>query len=264
MRFSFYLLIPACLCLSFVASAQEFTLKGVISKKNTPERVGQVSIKNLTTKVIILSDDLGWFTVKASVGDTLTFSKENYTQQRVPVLNQSDMPVFMQPVVVLSEVKIAGQSKKQELNAIMNDYRKQGTFYAGKPPALSFLANPLTGIYELFGKTPNRARRFAQFSKGELELAEVNRRYNVAFVRQITKIPSDSLAQRFMNYYTPSFEDLKEWNDYDLAKHIQKSYDFYSKSNEKDKLELLNSPTFIKTDSVKLSQPGETLKNKKH
>ena len=264
MRFSLYLLILICLCLSVTASAQEFTLKGVISKKNTPQRVAQVSVKNLNTKAIILSDDLGWFTIKASVGDTLTFSKEDYTPQKVAVLNQSDMPIYLQPMIVLSEVKIAGQSKKQEINAIMNDYRKQGTFYAGKPPVLSFITNPLTGIYELFGATPNRARRFAQFSKGELELAEINRRYNVAFVRQITKIPSDSLARRFMNYYTPSFEDLKGWNDYDLSKHIQKSYDYYNKSDEKDRLELLNSPTFIKTDTIKLSQPGETLKNKKH
>jgi hypothetical protein len=112
-------------------------------------------------------------------------------------------------------------------------------------------------IYELFGKTPNRAKRFAQFSKGELEQAEVNRRYTVAFVRQITKLQSDTLAQRFMNYYTPTFDDLKGWNDYDLIQHTQKSFEYYNNSGEKDKLELLNSPTFIKPDSTKLSSPGK-------
>lgn len=256
MRIRFTLQLLVCFCFVLNASAQEFTLKGVTSKKNTPERVGQVMIKDLKTNTTIMSDDLGWFTIKTNVGDTLLFTKEKYTPQKIEVLNNSDMPVYLQPQIVLAEVKITGQTKRQEVNEIMGDYRKQGTFYNGKPPITSFVTNPLTGIYELFGKTPNRAKRFAQFSQGEIEQAEVNRRYNVAFVRQVTKLTSDTLAQRFMNYYTPTFEDLKGWNDYDLIKHTQKSFEYYNSSSEKDQLELLNSPTFIKSDSSKLSKPG--------
>jgi len=258
MHYRFYLLLTICFCSVLKASAQEFTLKGVISKKSSPERVGQVLIKNLKTNTLILSDDLGWFSIKTSVGDTLLFTKEEYTPQKIVVLNNSDMPVYMQPVIKLSEVKVLGQTKKQELNDIMNDYRKQGTFYSGKPPVLSFLANPLTGIYELFGKTPGRARRFANFAKGESEQAEVSRRYSVSFVKEFTKIPTDSAARRFMSYYTPSYEDLKGWNTYDLIKHTQKAFEYYSKSPDKEKLEQLNAPTFIKRDStLKLSSPGQ-------
>jgi hypothetical protein len=257
MRTRFTLQLLVCFCFVLNASAQEFTLKGVTSKKNTPERLGQVMIKNLKTNAVIMSDDLGWFSIKVSVGDTLSFSKEKYTPQKIEVLNNSDMPVYMQPQIVLSEVKITGQTKRQEVAEIMGDYRKQGTFYNGKPPVTSFITNPITGIYELFGQTPNRAKRFAQFSKGEIEQAEVNRRYNINFVKQVTKMQSDTLAQRFMNFYTPSFDELKGWNDYDLINHVQKSYEYYKNSGEKDKLELLNSPTFIKPDSTKLSKPGQ-------
>jgi hypothetical protein len=258
MHYRFYLLLSICFCSVLKASAQEFTLKGVISKKSSPERVGQVLIKNLKTNTLMLSDDLGWFSIKTSVGDTLLFTKEEYTPQKIVVLNNSDMPVYMQPVIRLEEVKVLGQTKKQELNDIMSDYRKQGTFYSGKPPVLSFLANPLTGLYELFGKTPGRARRFANFAKGESEQAEVNRRYSVIFVKEFTKIPTDSAARRFMSYYTPSYEDLKGWNTYDLIKHTQKAFDYYNKSPDKEKLEQLNSPTFIKRDStLKLSSPGQ-------
>jgi hypothetical protein len=257
MRTRFTLQLLVCFCFVLNASAQEFTLKGVTSKKNTPEREGQVMIKNLKTKVLAMSDDLGWFSIKVSVGDTLLFSKENFTPQKIEVLNNSDMPVYMQPQIVLKEVKITGQTKKQEINEIMGDYRKQGTFYAGKPPVASFVTNPITAVYELFGKTPNRAKRFAQFSKGELEQAEINRRYNVGFVRQVTKLESDTLAHKFMDFYTPTFDDLKGWNDYDLIHHTQKSFEYYKQSNEKDRLELINSPTFIKPDSTRLSKPGQ-------
>jgi hypothetical protein len=106
--------------------------------------------------------------IKVSVGDTLLFSKEKFTPQKIEVLNNSDMPVYMQPQIVLAEVKITGQTKRQEVNEIMGDYRKQGTFYAGKPPVTSFITNPLTGIYELFGQTPNRAKRLPSFQKARL------------------------------------------------------------------------------------------------
>jgi hypothetical protein len=265
MHYRFSLLLIICFCSVFKASAQEFTLKGVISKKSSPERVGQVLIKNLKTNTLMISDDLGWFSIKASVGDTLFFTKDEFTPQKVAVLNNSDMPVYLQPVIRLGEVKVLGQTKKQELNEIMGDYRKQGTFYNGRPPVLSFLANPLTGIYELFGKTPGRARRFANFAKGEAEQAEVNRRYNVSFVKQFTKLPTDSAARRFMSYYTPSYDDLKGWNDYELIKHMQKSYEYYKNSGQKEMLEELNSPSFIKKDTtLKLSSPGESLKKVKN
>jgi hypothetical protein len=61
-----------------------------------------------------------------------------------------------------------------------------------------------------------------------------------------------------MSYYTPSYEDLKGWNTYDLIKHTQKAFEYYNKSPDKEKLEQLNSPTFIKRDStLKLSSPGQ-------
>jgi hypothetical protein len=247
----FYLHIIGILCLfNISASAQEFTLKGIISKKSSPDRIGQVLIKDLNTKVLMLSDDVGWFTIKTRIGDTLLFTKEEYTPQKVLVLNNSDMPVYMQPIIKLDEVKIVGQTKRQELNEVMNEYKKQGSYYSGKPPVLSMLTNPLQGIYELFGTTPSRARRFARDAKSELEQAEVNRRYNIPFVKQYTGLATDTLARKFMNYYTPTYQDIKGWTQYDLVKQTLKAYNYYKSNKDKDKLESLNSPTFIQTDTT--------------
>lgn len=256
MRTRFYLHIVGMLCLfSISAAAQEFTLKGIISKKSSPDRVGQVLIKDLNTKVMMLSDDVGWFTIKTRVGDTLLFTKEEYTPLKVVVLNNSDMPVAMQPVIKLNEVKIVGQTKRQELNEVMNEYKKQGSYYNGKPPVLSMLSNPLQGIYELFGKTPSRARRFARDAKSELEQAEINKRYNIPFVKQYTGLATDTLARKFMNYYTPTYQDIKGWTQYDLIKHTLKAYNYYKDSKDKNELESLNSPTFIQQDTtIKLGE----------
>ncbi|ASU36514.1 hypothetical protein [Mucilaginibacter xinganensis] len=246
MRYKFVTITMLCFGLWLQASAQQtFVVKGVISRSVSTERIAQVLITNLRSRDIKMSDELGWFSVDAAIGDTLLFSKLNYTDQKVIITAKADIPVYMQPVIQLDQVTIKGQTKRQELNEIMSDYRKQGIYYNGKPPVTSFLTSPLTGLYELFGKGPGNARRFANFSKGELEYAELRRRYNVALVMRVTNT-TDTVAKKFMEYYTPSFEDLKGWNDYELIRQIRKSYDFYDKSENKTKLEQLNQPTFIK------------------
>ncbi len=242
MRYRYTIFITLFICLAFKASAQQvFTIKGVISKNLSGERIASVVISNLRSRDAVESDPVGWFSIKASVGDTLLFSKKDFVPLKIAIINSGDIPVYMEQLINLNEVTITGQTKKQELNDIMGDYRKQGTFYNGKPPVLSFLTSPVTGLYELFGATPNRAKRFAAFSKGEEEATEVDRRYNVTFVKRVTNAP-DSVVKKFMLYYKPSFEDLKQWNDYELIKHVRASYDFYDKNEDKTGLEKLNSP----------------------
>jgi hypothetical protein len=192
----------------------------------------------------MMSDEIGWFTIKAAIGDTLLFSKQDYTDQKIVIGSHADIPVYMQPVVHLAEVKIAGESKKQELNDIMNDYRHKGIYFDGKPPLSAFSpfgGSPLTGLYELFGKEPKRMRRFAEFTKNENEYAEVKKRYTLPLVKRVTKT-TDTAAKKFMEYYMPSYEDIKAWNDYELIKHIRESYDFYEKNKDKLRLQNLTSP----------------------
>jgi hypothetical protein len=239
-----------CFCLVLNASGQQiFTIKGVVSKKLSGERVAQAVISNLRSKDIMMSDELGWFSIKASIGDTLLFTKTDFTEQKIVITGPNDIPVYMQPVIKLDEVKIQGQTKKQELNEVMSDYRKQGTFYDGKPPVLSFLSSPITGLYELFGKTPGEARRFKAYSKEEIEYAEVHRRYNISFVMRVTNT-ADSTAKRFMIYYTPTYQDMKDWNDYDLINHVKSSYEYYEKNKEQ-----------IKRQESSLISPGKKHSN---
>jgi len=245
-RCSILLIMFFCLSLSAVGQ-KVLTIHGVVSKKLSAERVSQVLITDLRSRDVMMSDELGWFTVKAAVGDTLLFSKADYTDQKIVITNGSDLPVYMQPVIHLATVSVKGETKKQELNDVMADYKKQGTFYDGKPPALSFLTSPLTGLYELFGKTPGEAKRFKAYTRGELEYTEVQRRYTLELVKRVTNAP-DSTAKKFMEYYTPSYEDLKEWNDYDLIKQIKKSYAYYDENKDSIDLPHLIAPRLEKAD----------------
>jgi hypothetical protein len=226
------------LCFISFACAQTVSIKGAIYKRISSDKLAQVLITNQKSKTIAVSDDLGGFTINAAVGDTLIFTKRDYTPQKQAATDYG-MVVYMQPEMKLAEVSVVGQTKRQELGSIMNDYRKQGTFYNGKPPALAVLASPLTGIYELFGKTPGRARRFAAFTKREIEATEVDRRYNSNFVMRATGLQDTVAVKKFMEYYRPSFEDLKQWSDYDLIKQIKKSYEYFQKNGDQVRLQKL-------------------------
>jgi hypothetical protein len=226
-----------------VHAQQAGTIKGTVYKKISSQRLSQVIVTNRSKKAGVITDNLGGFTIKAEKGDTLYFEMVDYTPQK-QVVNGYDMVVYMQPQISLDEVTIKSQTKRQELSEIMGSYRSQGTFYDGKPPILSFLSNPITGLYELFGKTPGRARRFAAFAKREVEETSVDRRYNKAVVMRITGA-TDSLATKFMEYYRPQYEDIKSWSDYDLINKVKKSYDGYLKNKDKikeDKLIMTPAP----------------------
>ena len=246
MRFQCFISIILFFCLALNASGQKiFIIKGVISKKLSGERVSQVTISNLRSKDIMMSDELGWFTINAAIGDTLLFTKTDYTDQKIEVTSIKDMPVYMQPVIKLAQVTIQGQTKKQELMEIQQDYGRKGIYYNGDPPLASLILNPLNDLHLLFGKDAANLRRFKAYSKDELQYAEVHKRYNIALVKRVTNA-TDSTAKKFMEYYTPSYEDIKEWNDYELIKHVKTSYDFYSKNANKEGLEKLNTPALAK------------------
>src|SRR6201996_7976317 len=156
MRLRFKLFIPI-LSIAFlhnVVRAQEFNVKGIIFKKSSSDRISQALVNNLHTKVLMMSDELGGFTIKASIGDTLLISKNSFTPQKVIVTNKEDIAVFLQPIIELNQVTIKDQSKKQELNEVMHQYRSEGIYNDGKSlPFWQFLNSPITGLYNLFGKS---------------------------------------------------------------------------------------------------------------
>ncbi|HTI59520.1 hypothetical protein [Mucilaginibacter sp.] len=208
---------------------QAIKLKGVIFRKSSTERVSQVLINDLDNKNIMMSDDLGMFSINTAIGDTLLISKKGYTPVTITVQSKDDLSLYLQPVVELNQVTIKGETKKQELNDVMKQYRSQGIFYDGKSlPVFAFLNSPLTGFYNLFGKKPREARHFAAYAKTELENNEVDKRYTKTLVQSVTKLPNEEVT-KFMQVYTPSYQDIIQWNDYQLITYIKKNFAFYKK-----------------------------------
>jgi hypothetical protein len=204
-------------------------VRGIVFKKGMLEKIAGANITNLKTNVTTSSNLYGEFNAKVSVGDTLLIVKEGYTPFKQAISNFSTLYISLLPSIALNEVQVKGQTKKQELSGFMNDYRSKGIYYDGKPSILNYITNPITALYEAFGKGPSQARNFAKFAKTEQEATDVDKKYTPEIVSRTTGMQGDSVRM-FMLSYRPSHDDIAKWGDYEIILYIKKSYASFKKN----------------------------------
>lgn len=207
-------------------AAQETMVKGAVLESGTRNRIALAEITNKRNHYVVGSNDLGLFEIKAAVGDTLVFVKRDFSDREVVVGANSTITVQLTRTT-LDQVDIMGQNKKQEMNAIKRDFRNKGSFYAGKPPLLSYIFTPLTALYELVGKTPKNARRFNRYYNNELMQGEIDGLFNETKIQKETDLKGADL-ENFMLNYRPDYEQAQKWTDYDATKYIRDSYKKYT------------------------------------
>lgn len=229
MRLSFFFVILFALLHSGTPTlyAQDFRVNGVVFDKQTKQRIALAEITNKRSKYSVGSNDIGIFIVRASVGDTLNISKRGFSDQTVVVKTANDLVIYLSGSISLNTVEIKGENKKQTLDAIKRDFKNKGSFYAGKPPLLSFLFTPITAIYELVGRTPKNARRFSRYYATEMQQTHIDAFFNKSIISSNTGLTGKDL-DNFMINYRPDFEQSKNWNTYDGLKWIKESYKKYS------------------------------------
>lgn len=211
------------------ARAQQSFVQGLVMEKSGASRLANVSVYNKKTGAQVLSNELGLFQITASAGDTLLLVKTGYADILKPLLSTTDLVLQMQRVIELDEVKVTGQSKKEELDEYRAQYRKKGSFYGGKPPLLAYVFQPVTALYELLGKTPNQARRFNLFYLKELEHTEIDRRFNSFAVGKLTGL-TDTDLKNFMVVYRPDYENLSRMDEYAFINYVKQSLEAFNKS----------------------------------
>lgn len=228
------IVIMVIFCRSYV-SAQSFIVKGLILKDKASERISGVQIVSQKTRDIAVSNYLGNFSIKTSMGDTLQFNKTGYLSEKMVVVNSNDLLIYLKPVVLLNEVVIKDKTALLRQKEIVNSYRAKGLYFDGRPPLIIFnplSGSPLTGFHELFGKDAADERRFIHFSQNEHQAEEIDKRYTKELVKNITHLPDEELLI-FMDAYRPSYSNFKNWNDYQLYQYIQSSFEAWQEKNHK-------------------------------
>ncbi|WP_113651227.1 hypothetical protein [Pedobacter namyangjuensis] len=224
-----YLLLQA----SQIFAQQEFILNGVVMENGSKMRVALAEITNKRNKYSTGSNDMGIFQLKSAVGDTILITKRGFNDKEYIITSTKDALILINRGTTLNEVVITGQSKKQTLDAVKQDFRDKGSFYAGKPKPLAFIFTPLTALYELFGRTPKNARRFSNMYNTEMEQTHIDGFFNKSIIGKNTGLTGKEL-EHFMINYRPEYEKTKNWNVYDGTKYIRDSYKNYTDTLKKN------------------------------
>ncbi|MBB2150273.1 hypothetical protein [Pedobacter gandavensis] len=214
-------------------SQQEFLLRGVVKERGTNTRIQNAQVINKRNGYTVFTSDLGLFQLKSAVGDSLLVIKKDYSDGEAGVFTTADLTIYLNRGATLEEVKIVGQTKKQELNDIKREFRNKGSFYQGKPPLLAYIFQPLTAMYELFGRTPKNARRFGRYYDNEIKQSQVDGVFNEALIQSHTDLKGKELED-FMLNYRPEYEKTQNWAEYDAIKYIRDSYKKYKDSLKKN------------------------------
>lgn len=209
--------------INFSVKAQDFIVKGVVFEKGANIRVALAEITNLRTNLGVGSNDLGFFQLKAKVGDTLLITKRNLTDQRVIIKGSQDILIYLvRESTMLNEVTIVGNTKKQDLAEIKREFQNKGVYNGGKSSFLSAIFQPLNGLYNLIGKEPKNARRFGRYADNEIKQSQIDVYFNQSIIKNNTELRGDTL-ERYMLDCRPAFDKAQYWNSYDYIKYIKES-----------------------------------------
>lgn len=218
--------------LAISTQAQEnYVIKGLIFRALTSQRVGTVSIKNKQKDVATFSDDFGNFSIKATIGDTLTFKKEGFSDQEKVILAKQNLIIYLTAALALAEVVVKGQTKKAEQREILDGFRSKGVYYNGNPPLLAYIFTPLTALNELIGKDANNAKRFGNYVARENAESEVDKHFNPAIIKTAVKIKDADVAE-FMFLHRPKPDEVTYWNYYDDLAYVRKAYQVFLKKKK--------------------------------
>lgn len=209
--------------------AQQIDYRGAVVDYDDGKRITGAEIMNLNSKEKILTNTMGVFSINGKEGDTIKISKPSYKDTITVLKSNADVVIRLRTAFMLQEVNVYGKSKKEQLEDVMDDYRKKGNYYNGKPPALAYVFTPISALYGLFGKTPNNARRFQKYMNFELEQSVVDRKFTIQLVQECTGLSGEDLTN-FMSLYRPSFHLAERWNDYDVRAYILKSFENFEAS----------------------------------
>lgn len=220
------------LCVSIIlllaenTKAQKIIATGVVKEKGTTIRIALAEITDIKSNLSVGSNDMGLFQIRAEVGDTLRIVKRHFKDQYIVVAAQDMIISLVRAEMILEEVKIIAENKRENLLAVREEHRKKTYFYGKKRNLLHYLRYPLASITELFGKERKHARGFDRYLEREEKELEIDKFFNLTLVRSNTKLRNQDLAE-FMLQFRPKHEQIKNWNTYDAASYIKKSASIY-------------------------------------
>lgn len=206
------------------ALQEQGIIRGVVLESGSSRRVSEVNVTNVRTSKVVATDIKGEFALEVRVGDSLVFSKLGYERSSTEIRTLSDILIDIRPSSVLLEtVTVERRSREEEMQDVLEGYRRHGVYSEGNPSVLGYIFQPITSLYERFSRSGRQARRFRGYLENESEAIAVDRifgKYRISVLTGLTGADLNNFAQ----LYRPAFSEVRYWNEYDVTHYIMQSF----------------------------------------
>ncbi|HEX8576197.1 MAG TPA: carboxypeptidase-like regulatory domain-containing protein [Flavobacterium sp.] len=247
-----YFVVFLFLLLSPLAFSQETqssqTITGTIIDDMTKKPIGNVNIININTVRGVVSNDKGFFEMKATVNDTLHISFLGYKSIKVKVTNdwiknktteiQLTQRAYALEEVIIRPYNLTGYLEiDAKLIPIKENYRysisglSQGYEGGSSSPnafgrVLGSIFNPADMLYNFFGKKPKELRRLKEMKKDDTVKNLLETKFDRETITALLGVSKKEIAEILERCnYSESF--VKTANDLQILDAISACYEEY-------------------------------------
>lgn len=232
-----------CLCLLFLVAittvnAQRSFVKGYLRDSVTQFPINGGFVNNPTTNQRIMTDQRGFFRIKAAPGDKLYASATDYRLDTftVSVLFADTVSVYLVPTgTFLPTVTVTARYTKYQLDSI----KRREEFNKDRGPKMSTVETQRSQGFGINfnldkGKKKYKDQKHAEyvFDRAEQQ-AYIDARFSPQIVAYYTGLKGDQL-KAFLSRYTPSYEWLRAHPSDDVVMYYlnEKIKEFRGTSNK--------------------------------
>jgi len=213
---------------------QKFT-EGLVFDAVTKDRIAIVNITNLRTGESRYNNLNGVFKVASEPGDLLVFSKNDYFNDTVRVLNDMAKVVYLNRTgITLKEVNIydALPTPKSIMSQNRSQYSKAYGALANKD-LLSFnggsVGLSIDALYNAFSREGRNATHLRNVLELDYKQNTIDYRFNKTFVGRITGLHGTQLDD-FMKKYRPGYYFITYASEYELIASIRANLKRYQRN----------------------------------
>ncbi len=224
-------LFLTAICLLFIInlSFAQGNLTGRVYENKTRIPVGGVSIENLRSHVTTVSDQNGLFSIRAHIGDLVTFSAFSYQIDTLYVKDLASVEILLDlRQNALNEVKVTGtETRLGKLSAAPTLSPFGGhTLVYSKDDTGGYVGGLTLNVFDSHSSA-NKRKRDAQIGKDEHVRQEIARVFSPENLKNYVPLTGQEM-DNFIILYTPSLTAYTS-PDFNMTLYIDTAYKEFMK-----------------------------------
>lgn len=214
--FLFFLLLPGTALFAQIRA-------GIVKDANGP--LANVTVSNIHSNEVVITDNTGSFKIMASAGQLLEFKKMGYEVARfrvsagnVPFYSIQLTPGYQQ----LDDVEVRGKYNDFYHDSVRNrDYFKKELNY---PVVTGWRA--IQSPFSAMSKTNRQMIAFQKEYRWLEEMKYVDYNFNLKIITNVTGLKGDS-AIAYMQAFRPSYEQMHSMKEYEVLSYIRQTAEIW-------------------------------------